>query len=313
MKRHLVLADYDGTLANTSQKSPRGKNVESASMLAVHSVFGEVGVRAFHKLGGVKSREPGELVEKIRIVTGKTDVPQNEATEMFVASKLRYLLREVGSNWPRFYPGAIDFLKKATTDGYFADVGIISSGHDAFINRSLEKNGIDSSRLIIVTSDLIRQKPMPERPRYKPHSSQFAEAHKRWLDMHGGLPKSNDRYGKELYLGRGLGKPNILYIGDSVEKDGGLAKEARVPFIFVPNTEQGIDLQGNAQIRADAGFLEINEMLDLMNGNEALREQSFAQVLFSVEDSELFPPPMESDRPWPRIMREGAGRMMERR
>ena len=287
---HLVLTDFDGTLANTAKDSPSGMNVHVAYESAVASVFGHKGLLAYDRLGGLKNREPGELVRLLQNETGRFDESHRDLTERLVTAKLDCMLPEIGPEWPALYPGVSEFLNKAADGEYPFDVGILSSGHDEFIKRALLVNGIDPEKFLLVTSDIMRERPMPERPRYKPHSYQLAEAHLQWLKSRGIIPQSDDPTQREEYLGRRLGKPNILYIGDDPVKDGGLAREARIPFIFVPNTNPDF-IPDTA--KGQFGDLDFND-LDIVMGDYAqdalIKGRDFSTALFGVPDRELFPP-----------------------
>jgi phosphoglycolate phosphatase-like HAD superfamily hydrolase len=289
MNSHLVLLDFDGTIANTFADSPRGMNVNVASRLAISEVFGRNGALAFDESGGLRNREPGELVRDIggMVRANGLDVAGN--TEWFVAAKLSRLTAEISPEWPQLYPGAKGFLQKASRDGYWADVGILSSGHDGFISRVLEVNGIDPSSMIMVTSDLIRQREMPKRPRFKPNPYQFAEAHRQWLVKKGILPVPEEGNG-DPFVGRNYGKDKILYVGDDPIKDGGLALESRVPFVFVPFTKPGYEPLADKGQMSVRDFLELDDVLDYQHGDQLAKGWSFAEALFGRPDVELFPP-----------------------
>lgn len=290
MNKHLVVTDFDGTLAKTFEDSPNGMNVHRSSELAIRDLFGVSGIQVYHDIGGLQNREPGELVRIVRAITGQVDMSEDEAIRSYIDAKLNHTLPEISPKWPQLYPGVKNFLQKATRDGYFVDVAILSSGHDVFIKRALEVNGIDPSSLIIVTSDVLREREMPHRPRHKPYSYQFAEAHKGWLEKKGLLPQSDDPADRESYVGRSLGKPNILYIGDDPIKDGGLAAEARVPFIFVPFTKPDFVPSPERGQLLVSDFEELDDILDYQHGDELGVGQSFAQALLDKRDEELFPP-----------------------
>ena len=96
MNTHLVLTDFDGTLADTSKLSPSEENVSSAYEAAVLSVFGDKGLAAYHDQGGLKNREPGELARALQVETGMFDSTWQDLTERLVAAKLDCLLPEIG-------------------------------------------------------------------------------------------------------------------------------------------------------------------------------------------------------------------------
>ena len=303
MNRHLVLLDFDGTIANTFKDSPSGMNVGVASRQAISEVFGRNGALAYDESGGLRNREPGELVSDISRMVRGNGLDNAANTDWFVQAKLSRIIPDISPEWPELYPGVRDFLQTATNDGYWVDVGILSSGHNEFIERSLEVNGIDASSMIMVTSDLLRQREMPLRPRHKPHSYQFAEAHRQWLKRRGVLPLSVDAEGGASFTGRSYDKSNILYVGDDPVKDGGLAQESRVPFVFVPFTKPGFTPDASRGQMQVADFGDLGDIIGYQNGDRLAKGASFAQVLFGKNDQELFPP-LADGEVYRRILRE---------
>jgi hypothetical protein len=217
-----------------------------------------------------------------------------ELTEQYVYKKLSYLLPEISTKWPRLYLGAKEFFQGIPTEQGAINIGIVSSGHTDFIRKVFEVNDIPLPD-IIVTSDILRLRPMPKRERYKPYPYQLAEVHRLWKK----LPSKDgvQLWSHEPYTERAQGKPNMAYIGDDPIKDGGLAEQARIPFIFVPFTKPVF--KPNAE-KGQLGITDFFQLRDLLDSHmQELREkESFASIIFGKKDSELFPPLTEQERPY---------------
>lgn len=280
MNKHLVILDFDGTIARTSESSPHNIDVKTASRRAVEQVFGDEGVRFYEEeLGGLQNREPGELVRSIIDGLGwrGNGFTAKGATEYFVAAKLGELLSEISPEWPQLYPGVREFFRAVEGGAIPVDLAIVSSGHDEFIKRSFKAQDLKCPE-ILVTSDVIRNREMPHRARYKPNPYQLAIAHKLWIDGRNDL----DDYGKK----------GMVYIGDDPEKDGGVAQRSRIPFIFVPFTTDNFAPQKHLGQVAVRDFSDITrtfrENAAAMRGGK-----SMAEVLTGRRYEELFNPAVE--------------------
>lgn len=147
-KRYLLSFDFDGTIAETFKKGPRGIGVNEATNNAITDIFGKPGAIQLDRLGGLKNRAPSELINLILKTTDretliknaqeffkeKADslsliVPKNKGsplvwdeknieqliTELFVRQKLLYLLEQVGERttdgqvWPPLTQGFLEF------------------------------------------------------------------------------------------------------------------------------------------------------------------------------------------------------------
>ncbi len=167
--------------------------------------------------------------------------PVRTVTEMLVGRKLHYLLDEIGQSgedgemWPQPCGGALDFLKIAGElheQGYPLDVAIISSGHDSFIEKSLDVWNVPKPQ-ILVTDDDIRPRtyPLELERRVKPGQIPLALAHLKWLKQQGLLHEDSlvVQEGKET-------KTRIAYIGDDIEKDLLMAHRGKVRSYLYPWT-----------------------------------------------------------------------------
>lgn len=308
-QKYFIVTDFDGTLAATFDDSPRGMNVHVASDHAVHDVFGTEGHRVYEEIGGLKNREPGELVRLIsqEMKAGTQGLSVKDLTERYVKAKLSYLVPEISNTWPRLYPGVKEFFQLIEKGRFPISIGVVSSGHDGFIRTVFDVNGLRPPH-VVVSSDLLASREMPKRERYKPNTYQLAEAHRQWelLQKTTATIKNGERYD-----GRNHGKPNILYIGDDPIKDGGLAEQARVPFIFVPFTKPGFEPNAQKGQLLAPDFFMLNKLL-LKHEIELKEGKSFASIIFRREDTELFPHLVEGQRPYDRWIEAGRGNRRER-
>lgn len=301
--KHLIICDFDRTLADTFTPSPSGMEVSKAYDLAVLSVFGEAGFSLFRGvLGGIKNREPGELVrdllltaKALGIFLDKNGIPSDRLTEALVQKKLSFLLPRISKEWPRFYDGVKEFFDLAHQEELPIEIAIVSSGHDEFIRRAFEVNGLLAPSNL-VTSDAIRRVDgVMNRPLHKPYPYQLALAHQRWLKNNNNDPSFDG------FTGRGQQKPFMMFIGDDPVKDGELALRSRIPFGFVPFVNPSFipDPSKGQMFVPDFKFF-----IRFLNQHRTalLEGKPFAEILFGVADRELFPP-----------VREGLSASKERR
>lgn len=209
MLRPLITFDFDGTIANTFEPSPRGIDVSTAYQLAIRNIFGQIGLRIYEDhLGGLKNRAPRELVLEILRVAEEKSVPfllredtisdpVGILTRRLVYKKLAFLLGEISLQWPHLYEGAEEFFRAVENQELPVEVAIVSSGHDEFIQKVFEVNGLVPPRNL-VTSDLIESLKEPKRVLYKPAPYQLARAHHRWLTTnHDDFIKNGKYVGRE--------------------------------------------------------------------------------------------------------------------
>lgn len=303
---YLVATDFDGALANTFRPPPTGYDVNTATSLAIAQQFGPKGLKLYNDLGGMQNREPGELIGNLlqeadlRGIRMPSFGSAKKATEYFVDLKLALLLPQISREWPRLYPGVREFFQIAS-EGYIPiKTAVVSSGHDRFINRVFEVNGLKPPDYL-VSSDSIRALENPKRRLYKPYPYQLALAHKQWLGTHKIV---NDDYG--LYADRGFGKTHMIYIGDDPIKDGELATKSRIPFGFVPFTHPDFHPDPNKGQFFFDHFVKFADLL-LTKREVFERRGSFAEIIFNKPDHELFPALKDFEFNYKRFLERNGG------
>jgi len=233
--RYLIAFDFDGTIAKTNEASPSGMDVSKAYALAIQEIFGKNAREKFES-EGLQNRAPLEIVESLK---DDSETSSYKLTHELVMRKLSYLLNEVGIHngrvWPEPTKGLVELLKIVTqlrNEGNPIDVAIISSGHRAFIEKTLDTWNVPHPD-ILVTDDDIRDKPYPTELSRKVKPGQFplAFAHHKWLKLQGLLQED----AKTVEEGRET-KQRIVYIGDDRKKDLQMAKEGRIYGVLFPET-----------------------------------------------------------------------------
>ena len=206
MARYLLVSDFDGTIANTFSPSPNNVGVSEAYRLAVKELFGKKALKYYISAGGLKNRNPGEVVKSLQDQGFGGDV----TAEDLVQAKLGYLLREIGPEWPKPCNGFIEFYKVIEeTDGL--EVAILSSGHTGFIRKTFSVWGLDPPRIMLTDDDLRGYNPpLPLEKFSKPSPLLMDLIQKEW----------------------GGHRRHMIMLGDDPEKDGVLAQNAGVPFGF---------------------------------------------------------------------------------
>lgn len=228
-KSKLAVADFDGTIAQTFEPSPANVDVDVAYEAAVEHVFGKDGVDKYIESGGLQNRAPGEVVSSLAPEgTAKDELA--ELTDQLVHIKLDILLGEIGTyfpeggSWPRPMPGYIDFLKdvqNAQQSGQPVDHLVLSSGHVPFIKKTFDSWGASLPDHIIAEETL---KALKMGDVYKPSSE--------LMDVAEGMWRQNYGLNRRPPIGA-HDRQRIRYIGDSLEKDGGLAANSGVSFRLI--------------------------------------------------------------------------------
>lgn len=240
-KRYLVLSDFDGTLFDTFSPSPNGIDVRKAYALALRDLFGDKAGEWFIGNPDLSMSTPTEIVSQAILKFGF--LPDNISdlrvlTNYLVNFKLDYLLSEIGLTgkhgkiWPQPLEGAVGFIRtigQLKQESVPIDFGIVSSGHEKFIRRTLDLWELPQPD-ILITDDDIRNRIYPSEAsrKFKPGTLPLALAHQEWIRPE----KQNGASFVDLARET---KGRVMYIGDSVEKDFGMARAGNVLFCLVPD------------------------------------------------------------------------------
>lgn len=266
--RYLIASDFDETLFRTSALSPNGVNVYSAYRRAIHSIFGEKGSIALdfgiytgqtptQLANDVLNWTKKEDVKKLLIESSRgffvdykselaplipeangdlqwnQENPLETIAQMVVGLKLGYLIDEIGKTdskgnvWPQPCDNALEFINTVSclqAEGVPIDFAVISSGHRLFIRKTLDVWKVPHPD-ILITDDDIRPRKFPQEleRRFKPGQLPLALAHHAWLRAQGLLVDS----AKLMEAGKDT-KKRIVYFGDDMVKDGGMAIDGRI-------------------------------------------------------------------------------------
>lgn len=243
-KTYVVGVDYDGTLFDTKAPSPDGIGLEEGHTYAIQTIFGREGLDFYRSQGGLLNRAPSEVISSIvenprfrniacqqfPQLDRQIDLAEfaSNLTELFIHFKLQVFLNEISQEWPLPFPGVRNFLSainELRKEGIPLDWGILSSGHQSFIKKTLKTHQIPFPDAM-VTDDDIRPLANPEDPKekVKPAPFPFRFFLERWL---AGSKVKDERLTTDPSY--------MIYIGDDLKKDGGLATNVGIPFGWFRN------------------------------------------------------------------------------
>lgn len=220
-----LVLDFDGTIANTFEPSPSGLGVKESYEIAVRHLFGQSALNQYDLKGGLRNRSPREVVVELQLAGFGKGLEVTGATDELVGLKIDCLINQIGQTlddgamWPRLTTGFADFWKQVVTNTSMF-TAIVSSGHRAFIEKTFLMHGLGLPKFM-VTDDELRSLPEP-------------------------LSKPDPRLWQHLLDEAKVSFPSAFYIGDDQAKDGGLARNARVPFLhFAPVGAPGFGCEGS--------------------------------------------------------------------
>lgn len=226
----LVASDFDGTLNFTDESGPNIADVNDGYKIALEKVLGAAAVTRFTVQGGHQSRTVAEIVK-----AAQPDLVGDELTEKTTAvreAKLDVLLSQIGNPlpnggvWPRLMPGARPAWEGISRLSQRRSIttAVISAGHTEFIRKTFALHGLEEPH-VLITDEVINGLGLGDIPndyRTKPAPLPLALASTVWLAQLGA--KHHDDKVLENATER------IIYIGDSREKDGGMAANFGVAF-----------------------------------------------------------------------------------
>jgi hypothetical protein len=163
--------------------------------------------------------------------------PEKTITEFLVRAKLDALLELIGSHYPTPCPGFNHFytalLAHQEKTGIAIIPGIISSGHEIFIQRTFAAWKLPCPELLLTDDDMRGSKVADLAKASKPNPILMDMLLKIWL----GKQKANltdEQY--QIFKATILAK--TIYFGDDPNKDGKFAANLGVPFgHFDPNLD----------------------------------------------------------------------------
>lgn len=311
-KRYLLSFDFDGTIAETFKKGPRGIGVNEATNNAITDIFGKPGAIQFDRLGGLKNRAPSELInlilksDKEGFTRNAQKIFENNAAnlsalipstkgvplvwdeknaeqligELFVRQKLSYLLEQVGEKtadgqlWPPLTQGFLEFWG---TLQKLKEEGIPL---DTAIISSGHDIFIDkvfelynlAKPDIIVSEDDIRGRKYPKEIERRVKPGELPLALTHFRWL---KAQGMDYFNFDLKSAKEV-RERMIYFGDDPNKDGKLAEGAKINFgFFVPGN---LFLMEKDNFSAFKDWKTIGELL---NGNKEMfsKGESFNRIL----------------------------------
>lgn len=192
-------------------------------------------------------------------------------TELLVRIKLKILIAEIRGKgdamWPKPCPGfllfwqALSMFNKANLANELGiTFGILSSGHDYFIQKTFELWEIYPPEHMI-TDDYLRSNTccsLKSRERVKPH------------------PKT-----LELLCGKRIKEGSVIYAGDCLKKDGSLARKLKLCFIWMNldgNKANGFD----GQLISIKSWTELNPLFGSKSTEMMIEKCPFATIARTI-------------------------------
>jgi len=221
----LLATDFDGTVAQTFEKSPSGIGVHEAYDQAIDEVFGPDAVDRYHAGGGLNNRSVIEVVKDLSPESIGFDI--NLLVNKLTDSKLAILMGEIGTRfddgtiWPRPTNGylvLLEELQNAKNGGSQIDSLILSSGHEAFIRLVYEKWSVAQPDYVVAQERLAYLGLGKES---KPSRKVMDAALETWAEDY-----ETNVYSSDV-------KNRVLYVGDDDEKDGNMARDSGIEFFHL--------------------------------------------------------------------------------
>jgi hypothetical protein len=245
-------SDFDGTKFFTGEVPPEGVDVNGAYALAVKEIFGEAAAEHFTENGGHRHRTPLEIVQDYC----KPDADR-DTLELFgsglTTEKQSVLIDQVGmelpdgEEWPRPMPGFANLwldIYAARDEGLAIVTSDISAGHTDFIKKVYEWHRLPLPD-VLITEEVLRNLKinLPLELQAKPAP----------------LPMRLAQVAAHEILGTHFPTADInalrtIYAGDALDKDGGLARNTGVDFIFIDPTQPA---EGWKQMRTALGLGDV--------------------------------------------------------
>lgn len=229
----LLATDFDGTVAQTFEKSPSGIGVHEAYDHAIDEVLGPSAVDKYHSDGGLRNRSVVEVVKDLSPESLEFDL--DLLVSKLTVSKLAVLMGEIGTRfddgaiWPRPTNGYLVLLEEllaVKNDGRQIDTMIISSGHEAFIRLVYEKWSVQQPDYVVAQDRLVYLGLGNEA---KPSRKIMDAAIKTWADDYEADADNSDHI-----------KSRVVYVGDDDTKDGDMARDSGVEFFHLDKDSSAV-------------------------------------------------------------------------
>lgn len=228
----LLAKDFDGTVAQTFEKSPSGVGVHEAHELTVEDMFGIKALDYYRDGGGLRNRAPVEVVQDLAPDAKGDELDQ--LVSQFIGTKLGVLIGEIGTLfpngniWPRPTNGYLELRERielARAAGRPIDDLIISSGHEPFIRKTYQAWSVGEPTHI-VAEETMRELALtlPVEQLVKPSRVLMEVAHGMWRGGYGLQPTPESALDE---------RNRIVYVGDDPIKDGKLAENSGVDFVLL--------------------------------------------------------------------------------
>jgi hypothetical protein len=234
----LLAKDFDGTVAQTFEKSPSGVGVLEAYNFAVEEIFGIKGLDEYLRQGGLKNRAPLEVVKSL--APEAYGIELEALLSLLIEAKLGVLTNQIGerlsdgAQWPRPMPGYLEFRETLQAareqEGRLIDDLLLSSGHVAFIEKVYEIWGTGQPTHIVAEETM---HDFGVADQVKPSPVLMDIAQRVWQEgynLHPAIPPAED------VLDR------TIYVGDDPVKDGQLAEHSGVKNFQLIDPETSVEV-----------------------------------------------------------------------
>jgi hypothetical protein len=229
----LLATDLDGTAALTFKPSPNNIDVSEAYRQAIEHEFGVMALKQYIASGEHKNRTPSEIVAEIAPDLSEQELLDKSAC--LVATKIAIIEPEIVAGpkmWPEPSEGFLESWERIN-----ANTAVVSSGHRVLIRKMFDTWGVRQPD-ILISEETLRETE-PEKPiaqKVKPHAFSLELALAQWTELYD-VPKDTRNY--RLALMKAHNK--VVYVGDDIDKDGGMAASCNIPFVLIEqlNSRQG--------------------------------------------------------------------------
>lgn len=231
----LFASDFDGTKFLTSEQGPGIVTVSEAYRYGLEQLIDSPTAERFWQQGGHQHRTPAEIVGSVCPDMKRAEV--EVTAKRLIAAKINILSDQVGAPlpdstpWPRPTTGFPQFWEQLSvrkeSDPDYVVTADLSAGHVPFIEKAYAVHGLESPDMIITDDLLVEDYDMGDTPpeeRAKPAPLLLDVARCLWLHRLGTNLSTID----PEVINR-----QIIYTGDSEEKDGGMAVNGGVEFVLL--------------------------------------------------------------------------------